>query len=69
MKKSLNILSKIENVLDDSIQIHVFDASLEAVLRFGNHFYHGCLLQYFEGCPRVSTFHLNNLDNEVVNEL
>ena len=42
---------------------------IEAVLRFGNHFYHECFLQYFEGCPRVSSFHLNNLDNEVDNEL
>ena len=42
---------------------------IEAVLRFGNHFYHGYFLQYFEGCPRVSSFHLNNLDNEVGNEL
>ena len=42
---------------------------IEAVLRFGNHFYHGCFLQYFECCPRVSSFHLNKLDNEVGNEL
>ena len=44
-------------------------SQIEAVLRFGNHFYHGCFLQYFEGCPRVSSFNLNNLDNEVGNEL
>ena len=31
-----------------------------------NHFYYECFLQYFEGCPRVSSFHLSNLDNEVV---
>ena len=42
---------------------------LETTLRFGNHFYHECFLQYFEGYPRVSPFHLNNLDNEVGNEL
>ena len=23
----------------------------EAVLKFGNHFYRECFLQYFEGCP------------------
>ena len=42
---------------------------IEAILRSGNHFYYECFLQYFEGCPRVSSFHLNNLDNEVGNEL
>ena len=59
--------------LDGSIQ--VFDASLieetpnRSVLIFGNHFYHGCFLHYFEGCPRVSSFHLHNLDYEAGNEL
>ena len=41
---------------------------IEAVLRSGNHFNHGCFLQYFLGCPRVYSFHLNNLGNEVGNE-
>ena len=41
----------------------------EVVLRSGNHFYHGRLLQYFEGCPRASSFHLNNLNNEVHNKM
>ena len=35
------------------------------ILRFGNHFSHECFLQNFEGCPRVSFFHLNNLDKKV----
>ena len=42
---------------------------IEAVLRSGNHLYHGCFLQHFEGCPRMSSFQLNHLDNEVRNEL
>ena len=41
---------------------------IEAILRYGNHFYHECFLQYFGGCPRVSSLHLNNLDNGVGNE-
>ena len=41
---------------------------IEAILRFGHHFFHGCFLQHFEGCLRVSSFHPNNLDNEVGNE-
>ena len=58
-----------------AFKIHVFDASLfeetpkGAVLRSGNHFCHACFLQYFEGCPRVSSCYLNNFDNEVGNEL
>ena len=46
-----------------AFKILEFDA-----VRFANHFYHECFPQYFEGCPRVSSFHLNNLDNEVGNE-
>ena len=42
---------------------------IEAVRRSGNHFYYECFLQYFEGFPTVSSFHLNKLDNEVGNEL
>ena len=42
---------------------------VEAILGFGNHFYDKFFLQYFEGCPRASSFHLNNLGNEVSNEL
>ena len=42
---------------------------IEAILKFGNHFYHDFFRQYFGGCPRVSSFHLNNLGNEVGNEL
>ena len=55
-----------------AFKIPVFNASLfeetqiEAILRFGKHFY--CFLRYFEGCPRVFSFHLNNLNNEVGNE-
>ena len=41
----------------------------EVVLRSGNHFYHGRFLQYFEGCPGASSFHLNNLNNEVHNKM
>ena len=41
---------------------------IEAIPRSGNYFYHECFLQYFEGCPRMSSFHLNNLKNEVGNE-
>ena len=58
-----------------AFKIHVFDASLlkkhqiEVILTFGNNFYHEYFLQYFEGCPRVSSFHLNNLDNKISNEL
>ena len=56
-----------------TLKIHVFDAYLkkrqiEAILRFGHHFFHGCFLQHFEGCLRVSSFYPNNLDNEVGNE-
>ena len=40
----------------------------QAILRFGNHFYREYFVQYFEGCPRVSSFHLNSLGNEAVNE-
>ena len=40
---------------------------IEDISRFGNLFYHECFLQYFEGCTRVLSFHLNNLDNEVMN--
>ena len=42
---------------------------MEAVLRFGNQFYHEYFLQSFEVCPTVFSFDLNNLDNEVDNEL
>ena len=42
---------------------------IEAILRLRKHFYHECFLQHFEGCPRVSSFDLNNLDNEAGNEL
>ena len=43
--------------------------SVETILRFRNHFYHELTcLQYFEGCPRMSSFHLINLDHEVGNE-
>ena len=38
---------------------------IEAILRFGKLFYNECFLQYFEGCLRVYSFHLKNLDNEV----
>ena len=61
--------------LDGSIQNHVFGVSLfeETPNRSSSEiwepFYHGCFLQYFEGSPRVSSFHLNNLENEVGNEL
>ena len=41
---------------------------IEAILRFGDHFYHECFLQYFEGCPRESSFHLNDLVNKVGND-
>ena len=41
----------------------------EVVLRSGNHFHHGRFLQYFAGCPGASSFHLNNLDNEVRNKM
>ena len=41
---------------------------IEAILRSGNHFYHECFLQYFEVCRRTSSFHLNNLNNEVCND-
>ena len=41
----------------------------EVVLRSGNHFYHERFLQYFEGCPGASSFHLNNLNNEVRNKM
>ena len=49
-----------------ALKIHVFDAYVfeetpnKSIIRFGNHFYHGC--------PRVSPFPLNNLDNELGNE-
>ena len=33
---------------------------IEAVLKYGDHFYHGCFLRYFEGCPRVSSFQVGN---------
>ena len=42
---------------------------IEAIFRFRNHIYHECFLQYFEGCSRVFSFHLNNLDNKGGNEL
>ena len=42
---------------------------IESIVRFDNHSYHECFLQYFEGYPRESSFHLNNLDNEVGNKL
>ena len=42
---------------------------IEAILRFKNHFYHECFLQYVEGCPRVFSFHLNHLDSEGSNGL
>ena len=53
-----------------AFKIHVFDASLfeKMILRFENHFHHKCFLQYFEGCPRVFSFHLNNLDDEEGND-
>ena len=41
---------------------------IEAILRSGNHFYNECFLQYFEVCLRLSSFHLNNLNNEVRND-
>ena len=41
----------------------------EAILRFGNHVCHERSLEYFEDCPRVSSFHLNNFNNKVGNEL
>ena len=56
-------------------KIHTFDASLfeetpnRVILRFGNHFYHECFLQFFKGCSIVSALHLNYVDNEVGNEL
>ena len=42
---------------------------IEAIFRFGNHIYHECFLQYFEGCLRVASFHLSNFNIEVYNEL
>ena len=51
-----------------AFKMHVFDALLfeETPNRSNsNHFYHKCFLQYFEGCPRVSSFHLNNLYSKV----
>ena len=42
---------------------------IEAIFRFRNHIYHECFLQYFEGCSRVFSFYLNNLDNKGGNEL
>ena len=55
-----------------AFKIHLFDASLfeeiEIILRFANHLHYECFLHYFEGCPRVSSFHLNNLDNNAGNE-
>ena len=57
-----------------AFKIHIMHHNLkkphtEAVLKSGNHFYHGCFLQYFEGCPRVSSFHLNDMGNEIGNKL
>ena len=55
-------------------KIHVFDASLFEEMpnrtssEIWESFYHS-FLQYFEGCPRVYSFHINNLDNEIGNEL
>ena len=56
-----------QNVLDCSVQntsiwciIISRDAKIKAILRFGSH---------LKRCPRVSSFHLNNLDNELGNEL
>ena len=47
------------------IHHHLKKCQTEAILSFGKHFYHECFLQCFKGYPRVSFFHLNNLDNEV----
>ena len=44
---------------------HLKKGQKEAVPRCRNYFYHGCFLQYFECCPRIPSFHLNNVDNEV----
>ena len=58
-----------------AFRIHVFDTSLfeETPNRSSSEIWESFLswmfLQYFKGCPRVSSFHLNNLDNEVGNEL
>ena len=46
------------------------ERQIEAVPRSGNHFISWMrFLQYFEGCRRVSSFYLNNMDTEVSNEL
>ena len=37
-------------------------------LKDGNNFYQEYFLQQFEGCSRVSFFHLNNWDNRGDNE-
>ena len=42
--------------------------SLFERMLFWNHFYDKCFLQYFEGFPRVSSFHPNNLDKEACYE-
>ena len=41
---------------------------IQIILTFENHFNHERFLQYFEGLPGVSSFALNNLDNELGNE-
>ena len=51
----------------DLMHYYLKKRQIEAILRFGNHFYHKCFLQYLEGCPRVSFFHLNNLYSKVGN--
>ena len=58
-----------------AFKTHVSDASLfkEMPNRSNSEIWEsllsGIFLQYFEGCPRVSSFHLNNLDHEVGNKL
>ena len=36
----------------------------EASLKFGNHFYQEYFPRHFEGCSRVTFFHLNDWDND-----
>ena len=50
-----------------AFKLYVFDVSFFKET-FGNCFYYECFLQYFEGCSRVSSFHLNDFDNKVGNK-
>ena len=58
-----------------AFKIHVFDTSLfeETANRSNSQIWESFLLgidlQYFEGCLRMSSFHLSNLENEVDNWL